>query len=74
MHCVALAKARGLEVLVLDQTREDVGLPVAKVIVPGLRTVWPRFGKGRLYDVPIEMGWLKRRIPEKQLNPDRIVI
>ena len=37
----------GLEVLVLDQTRPDVGLPVVRVVVPGLRHFWARFGPGR---------------------------
>ena len=34
-HCQSLIEARGLEVLVLDQTRPDIGLAVVKVIVPG---------------------------------------
>lgn len=59
----------GHEVLVLDQTRPDVGLPVAKVIVPGLRHFWARFAPGRLYDVPVRMGWLERPLGEDELNP-----
>jgi ribosomal protein S12 methylthiotransferase accessory factor len=42
-------EAIGLEVLVLDQTRLDIDLPVVKVIVPGLRHFWARYGPGRLY-------------------------
>src|SRR5262249_48370538 len=41
--CLALVEQAGLEMLVLDQTRPEVGLPVAKVIVPGLRHFWTRF-------------------------------
>jgi oxazoline/thiazoline synthase len=59
----------GMEILVLDQTRPDVGLPVAKVMVPGLRHFWARFAPGRLYDVPVSMGWLKQAHTENQLNP-----
>ena len=59
----------GFEVLVLDQTRPDIGLPVAKVIVPGLRHYWARFAPGRLYDVPVQLGWLGEPTPEEQLNP-----
>ncbi|QGZ47066.1 TOMM precursor leader peptide-binding protein [Streptomyces sp. QHH-9511] len=59
----------GHEVLVLDQTRPDVGLPVAKVIVPGLRHFWARLTPGRLYDVPVSMGWLAEHLREEQLNP-----
>lgn len=60
---------RGMEVLILDQTRPDVGLPVLKVIVPGMRHFWARYAPGRLYDVPVEMGWLKKARNERDLNP-----
>jgi ribosomal protein S12 methylthiotransferase accessory factor len=68
-HCVAIAAARGMETLVLDQTRPDVGLPVFRVVVPGLRHFWPRFAPGRLYDIPVALGWLQAPVPEDQLNP-----
>ena len=68
-HCVAAARSRGLETLVLDQTRPDVGLAVAKVFVPGLRHFWPRFGAGRLYDVPVALGWRDCALDETELNP-----
>src|SRR5262249_2790405 len=35
--CQALVQRLGMEVLVLDQTRPEIGLPVVKVVVPGLR-------------------------------------
>jgi ribosomal protein S12 methylthiotransferase accessory factor len=69
LACQALAEARGLEVLVLDQTRADIGLPVVKVIVPGLRHFWARYAPGRLYDVPVRLGWLGEPLREDQLNP-----
>ncbi|MFD5427833.1 TOMM precursor leader peptide-binding protein [Streptomyces sp. NPDC127084] len=62
-------RARGMELLVLDQTRPDVGLPVVKVVVPGLRHFWTRFAPGRLFDVPVEMGWCDRATPYEELNP-----
>jgi ribosomal protein S12 methylthiotransferase accessory factor len=40
-----------------------------RVIVPGLRHFYRRFGPGRLYDVPIELGLRKRPVPEAELNP-----
>jgi len=61
--------ATGLEVLVLDQTRPDIDLPVVKVIVPGLRHFWARFGTGRLYDVPVRLGLLAEPTPYEALNP-----
>jgi ribosomal protein S12 methylthiotransferase accessory factor len=67
--CQALVERAGLEMLVLDQTRPEVGLPVAKVIVPGLRHFWARLAPGRLYDVPVQLGWLGRPLAEEELNP-----
>lgn len=67
--CVQIAQKAGLEVLVLDQTLPDVQMPVCRVVVPGLRHFWRRLGNGRLYDVPVKMGWLDKPIPESGLNP-----
>jgi oxazoline/thiazoline synthase len=64
-----LVEERGMEFLVLDQTRADIGLPVVKVIVPGLRHFWARFGPGRLYDVPVALGWRDTPTDEAHLNP-----
>jgi ribosomal protein S12 methylthiotransferase accessory factor len=69
MRFVRTAGDRGLEVLVLDQTRPDIGLSVVKVIAPGLRPFWARFGPGRLYDVPVRMGELAAPRAESELNP-----
>jgi ribosomal protein S12 methylthiotransferase accessory factor len=69
LTCQALVEARGLEMLVLDQTRPDIGLPVVKVIVPGLRHFWARYAPGRLYDVPVQLGWLRQPLQEAELNP-----
>lgn len=69
LRCRQIVEERGMEVLVLDQTRPDVGMPVVKVIVPGLRHFWARFAPGRLYDVPVRMGWLDRPLREEDLNP-----
>ena len=68
-HCQAIVEAKGLELLVLDQTRPDIGLPVVKVVVPGLRHFWARFAPGRLFDVPVQLGWVQRHVPEDELNP-----
>lgn len=67
--CVARAARLGLETLVVDQTRPDIGLHVVKVVVPGLRHFWPRLAPGRLYDVPVRLGWLERPRAEDELNP-----
>ena len=69
MACVQIAKRAGLDFLVLDQTRPDIEVPVARVIVPGLRHFYRRFGPGRLYDIPVKLGWLERPLSETELNP-----
>ena len=72
-YCRALVEARGMEFLVLDQTRPDIGMPVARVVVPGMRHFWARFAPGRLYDVPVAMGWRDRPLAEAELNPAPVV-
>lgn len=67
--CRHLVEAKGMEMLVLDQTSPDVAMPVAKVIVPGLRHFWARFAPGRLYEVPVRMGLLDKPLREEELNP-----
>ncbi|NML16903.1 TOMM precursor leader peptide-binding protein [Azohydromonas caseinilytica] len=68
-QCCARLRRAGLSPLVVDKSRPDLGLAVAQVIVPGLRHFWPRFGPGRLYEVPVAMGWVERAAPEEMLNP-----
>lgn len=67
--CTTIVEQHGMEMLVLDQTRPDVQLPVVKVVVPGLRHFWPRFAPGRLYDVPVRLGRMREPLREDQLNP-----
>jgi hypothetical protein len=54
---------------VLDQTRPDIEVPVVRVIVPGLRHFYRRLAPGRLYDVPVKLGWRDRPLAENELNP-----
>jgi ribosomal protein S12 methylthiotransferase accessory factor len=67
--CRSIVERLGMQMLVLNQTRPDVGLPTVKVLVPGMRHFWARFAPGRLYDVPPKLGWLPEGIPEELLNP-----
>ncbi len=73
-HCIRLVGNRGLDMIVLDQTRPDIGFPVVRVAVPGLRHFWARFAPGRLYDVPVAMGWRDCVLDEADLNPDPFFI
>jgi ribosomal protein S12 methylthiotransferase accessory factor len=72
--CQSLVEKKGLEMLVLNQTRPDIGLHVVKVLVPGLRHFWARFAGGRLYDVPLKLGWLDKPLTEDQMNPISLFI
>jgi ribosomal protein S12 methylthiotransferase accessory factor len=67
--CIEIARRAGHDFIVLDQTRPDVEVPVVRVIVPGLRHFYRRFGPGRLYDVPVKLGWLERPLAEGELTP-----
>jgi ribosomal protein S12 methylthiotransferase accessory factor len=67
--CVRVGNRQKLDFLVLDQTRPDIEVPVARVIVPGLRHFYRRFAPGRLYDVPVKLGWREQPLPESELTP-----
>ncbi len=67
--CVRLAEGLGMETFVLNQTRPDIEIAVARVVVPGLRHFWRRLAPGRLYEVPVKMGWLDKPLTEDELNP-----
>lgn len=60
---------QGLEWLMVNKTRPDIGLNVVQAIAPGLRHFWPRFAPGRLNDVPVAMGWKTTATTETELNP-----
>jgi ribosomal protein S12 methylthiotransferase accessory factor len=66
---VELLRGRGLELFALDLTRPDIGMPVVKVLVPGLRPMRARFAPGRLFDVPVALGRLAEPTRYEQLNP-----
>jgi ribosomal protein S12 methylthiotransferase accessory factor len=67
--CVNLMRDHDLEVLVLDQTQPDLGLNAVKVMSPGMRLPYHRLAPGRLYDVPVRLGWTTTALDEKDLNP-----
>lgn len=69
LWCAERCAQHGMDMLVLDKTRPDIGLSVVQVVVPGLRHFWPRFGAGRLYSVPVAMGWQQKATDEINLNP-----
>ena len=65
----SIIEKKGMELLVLDQTNAIVNIAAVKVVVPGLRHFWSRLGHGRLYTVPVEMGWKSKELDETEMNP-----
>lgn len=70
--CLDVVREVGLELIALDHTRPEVGVPVWRIVVPGLRHFWRRLGSGRLYDVPVKLGWLDKATREEDMNPKSI--
>ena len=73
-RCINAARRRGLDVIVTNLTRPDIGFPVVRVTVPGMRHCKPRFGAGRLYEVPVGMGWIDRPLTEHEINREPLVL
>ncbi|TQF70524.1 hypothetical protein FLM44_05365 [Pseudoalteromonas luteoviolacea] len=59
----------GVETCVLDYSRKHLPLKTVKVITPGLCHFWPRYRTKRLYQTPLNMGWLEYAHKEGELNP-----
>lgn len=68
-RCRQILERARLETFALDLTRSDTAVPVARIVVPGLRSFYARFGSGRLYEVPVAAGWLREPVAEGNLNP-----
>lgn len=64
----------GIEIVTVDLTRPELGVPVVKALSPQLRDWLPRFGPGRLYDVPVALGLRAAPLAESELNPVPFVI
>jgi ribosomal protein S12 methylthiotransferase accessory factor len=71
-RAIGIVEAKGMQMHVLNCTHPDIGMPVVKVMVPGMRFFWPRLAPGRLYDVPVQLGWIDRPLTEDELNPTPI--
>ena len=56
-----------------EATRNGIGVPTVKALSPVLRDWQPRFGPGRLYDLPVTLGLKSAPLAERDLNPVRFV-
>ena len=68
-HCMSAVSDRGFEMIVLNLSRPEIDFATARVVVPGLRHFWARLREGRLYQAPVDLGWLSRPLLETELNP-----
>lgn len=64
-----LLASKDLEAFAFHLSKPNQSKKVVRVIVPGLRSIWPRYGAGRLYDVPFAQGLFERPRSESDLNP-----
>ncbi|HYI96475.1 MAG TPA: YcaO-like family protein [Bryobacteraceae bacterium] len=68
-QCVHTCKQHALDLLALNLTRPEIGLPVARVVCPELRSPWRRLAPGRLYNLPVKLGWIPSPRAEHEMNP-----
>jgi ribosomal protein S12 methylthiotransferase accessory factor len=54
--CAGICRNASLRLLLIDVMRPSVSLPAVRLIMPGLRPTRCRQAKGRLFDVPRELG------------------
>lgn len=73
-HIVERLRCQGIELIAFDLGQKDTGMPVVKMIAPGLRHFWRRTGPGRLYHVPVKLGWRDKALSEGELNTCSITI
>jgi ribosomal protein S12 methylthiotransferase accessory factor len=67
--CHEICGRANLRFLAVDMTRSKNVPAVVRVTVPGMRPMWPRFAPGRLFEVPVRLGWLPRQLDLSELNP-----
>lgn len=70
-----LLESRGFEIFSVDITPSDIqalGLCVVRVLVPGLignaAAAYPLLGKGRVFDIPVELGWRDTPLGAQRMN------
>jgi ribosomal protein S12 methylthiotransferase accessory factor len=68
-HCIDRMTRCGITPFFSDLTRADVAAYAVRAIACGVRSICNRRGPGRLYDVPVRLGWLPKSLEEAQLNP-----
>lgn len=66
---LGVLRAAGIQAWIVPLTRPELGIPVMRVIAGELRHPGHRLAPGRLYDVPVKLGWRDRPHLESEMNP-----
>lgn len=66
--CAALCRQKKQQIFILDVLQPSFKVSVVRTIVPGMRHFRARFAPGRLYQVPMAMGWQPAPINENDLT------
>jgi len=61
-------KQKDISVYAINMTSSSIGFPVVKVFAPSMRHFWPRFGEGRLFDLPVKLGYVEKAKDEDSMN------
>ena len=67
--CTERLRRSRLDPIAINLTRSDVTLHAVRVVAPGIRYTRNRRAPGRLYDLPVKLGWLQKPRLETELNP-----
>lgn len=67
--CVQTVSDRGFDMIALNLSRPEIDFAAARVVIPELRHFWARLREGRLYQAPVNLGWLQHPLQEADLNP-----
>jgi bacteriocin biosynthesis cyclodehydratase domain-containing protein len=71
--CIQRMKSAGIRPIAVNLTRPDVLVHAVRAVAPGMRSTRNRRGPGRLYEVPVRLGWLEEARTEAELNPTACV-
>ena len=73
-HIEQVLEEAGFELITVDQTDPNIGLPVVRAIVPSMYHFWRRLGGRRMLEAVVEYGWRDAPLKEHELNPGDLIV
>ena len=73
-HIEQVLEEAGFELITVDQTDPNIGLPVVRAIVPSMYHFWRRLGGRRMLEAVVEYGWRDTPLKEHELNPGDLIV